>query len=174
MLPALSPRTSLILEDIEVSPRKILELIRSLDSNKAHGCDDVSIAMLKICDETIVLPLQIIYTNCLEKGVYPNLWKRANVLPIHKKGSHQLMKNYRPISLLPICGKLFEKIIFDGIYTLLQEQNLSPKQSGFRPGDSTINQLLLITNEILMAFDQYPTWKTRAVFLDISKAFDKV
>ena len=54
VLPALSPRTSLILEDIEVSPRKILELIRSLDSNKAHGCDDVSIAMLKICDEAIV------------------------------------------------------------------------------------------------------------------------
>ena len=74
-----------IIEDIEVSPRKILELIRRLDSNKAHGCDDVSIAMLKICDEAIVLPLQIIYTNCLEKGVYPNLWKRANVLPIHKK-----------------------------------------------------------------------------------------
>ena len=51
---------------------------------------------------------------------------------------------------------------------------LSPKQSGFRPGDSTINQLLSITNEILMAFDQYPTRETRAVFLDISKAFDKV
>ena len=59
VLPALSPRTSLILEDIEVSPRKIFELIRSLDSNKAHGCDDVSIAMLKICDEATVLPLQI-------------------------------------------------------------------------------------------------------------------
>ena len=70
-----------------------MELIRSLDSNKAHGCDDVSIAMLKICDEAIVLPLQIIYTNCLEKGVYPNLWKRANVLPIQKKESRQLTKN---------------------------------------------------------------------------------
>ena len=175
VLPTLSPRTSLILEDIEVSLRKILELIRSLDSNKAHGCDDVSIAMLKICDEAIVLPLQIIYTNCLEKGVYPNLWKRANVLPIHKKESRQLTKNYRPISLLPICGKLFEKITFDEIYTHLQENNLlSPKQSGFRPGDPTINQLLSITNEILMAFDQYPTRETRAVFLDISKAFDKV
>ena len=118
MLLALFPRTSLILEDIEVSPRKILELIRSRDSNKAHGCD-VSISMLKICDEAIVLPLKLIYTNCLEKGVYPNLWKKANVLPIHEKESRQLTKNYRPISLLPICGKLLEKIIFDEIYTHL-------------------------------------------------------
>ena len=54
VLLALFPRASLILEDIEVSPRKILELIRSLDSNKVHGCDDVSISMLKVCDEAIV------------------------------------------------------------------------------------------------------------------------
>ena len=85
VLPALFPRTSLILEDNEVSPRKILEFIRSLDSNEAHGCDDVSISMLKICDEAILLPLKLIYTNCLEKGVYRNLWKKANILPIHKK-----------------------------------------------------------------------------------------
>ena len=65
VLPALFPRTSLILEDTEVSPRKILEIIRSLDSNKAYGCDDVCISMLKICDEAIVLPLKLIHTNCL-------------------------------------------------------------------------------------------------------------
>ena len=65
VLPALFPRTSLIPEDIEVSARKLLELIRSLDSNKARGCHDVSISMLKICYEAIVLPLKLIYTNCL-------------------------------------------------------------------------------------------------------------
>ena len=128
VLPELFPRTSLIPEDIEVSSRKILELIRSLDSNKSHGCDDVSISMLKIFNEAIVLPLKLIYTNCVEKGVYPNLWKEANVLPSHKKEIRQLTKNYRPISLLSICGKLFEKIIFDEIYTHLQENNLlSPR-----------------------------------------------
>ena len=63
VLLALFSRTSLIPEDIEVSPRKMLELIRSQDSNKAHGCDDVSISMLKICDEDIVLPLKLIHTN---------------------------------------------------------------------------------------------------------------
>ena len=116
-----------------------------------------------------------LYTNCLEKGVYRSLWKKANVLPIHKKESRQLTKNYRPITPSLICGKLFEKIIFDEIYTRLQENNLlSPKQSGFQPGDSTIYLLLSITNEILVAFDQYPTRETRAVFLDISKTLDKI
>ena len=119
--------------------------------------------------------LKLIYINCLEKGVCPNLWKKVNILPIHKKENGQLTKNYRPISLLPVCGKLFEKIIFDEIYTPLQENNLlSPKQSGFRPGDFTINPLLLITNEIPVTFDQYLMRELRAVFLDISKAFDKV
>ena len=77
-----------------------------------------------------------------------------------------------PISLLPICGKQLEKIIFDEIYIYLQEKNLlSNKQSGFWPGDSTINQLLSITNEILTG----PLNNIqRDVFLDISKTFDKV
>ena len=72
-------------------------------------CNDVAISMLRICDEAVVLPLKLIYTDCLEKGVYPKLREKANVLPIHKKESRQLTKNYRPFSLLPICGKPFEK-----------------------------------------------------------------
>ena len=175
VLPTLLPRTGLILEDIKVSPRKILEFNCSLDTNKADGYDDVSVSMLKIFDEAIVLLLKQIYTNCLEKGFSPNLWEKANVLLIHKKESHQLMKNYRPISLLPVCGKLFDKIIFHKIYTHLHEKNvLCPKQPGFIVGDSTINQLLSIMNKTLMAFYQYPVWETRAAFLDTSKAFDKV
>ena len=81
--------------------------------------------------------------------------------------------NYRPISLLPICGKIFEKIAFYFLYEFLLENHLlSKKQSGFRPGDSTINQLLAITTEIYNSFETLD--ETRAVFLDISKAFDKV
>ena len=76
-----------------------MELSRSLDSKKAHGCDDASISMLRICEEATALPLKLIYTNCLENGVYSNLWEKANVLPIHKKESRQLTKNYGPISL---------------------------------------------------------------------------
>ena len=54
-------------------------------------------------------------------GTFPDNWKKANVLPIHKKESLQIKKNYRPMSLLPICGKIFEKVIFDAIYEHLTD-----------------------------------------------------
>ena len=106
-------------------------------------------------------------------GEFPDSWKYANVQPIHKKENRQIISNYRPISLLPICGKILEKIVIDQVYTFLNVNNLlSKNQSGFRPGDSTIYQLLSITSTIYQNFENYD--ETRAVFLDISKAFDKV
>ena len=105
----------------------------------------------------------------------PISWRKGNVLPIHKKENRQLKKNYRPISLLPTCGKIFEQLIFDAMYEhLCENQLLTPSQSGFRPGDSTVNQLLSITYKIYSAFEEFPSRGTRAIFLDISKAFDKV
>ena len=79
------------------------------------------------------------------------------------------------ISLLPICSKIFEKIIFKNLYCYLNANNLLTKnQSGFRPGDSTTNQLLYLVNEIHQAFENPKSLEVCAVFLDISKAFDKV
>ena len=98
------------------------------------------------------------------------------MLPLSsKKGDKQLVKIYRPISLLPICGKLFEKMIFTSLYSYLNNNILvTHNQSGFRPGDSTTNQLLFPVNEIHEAFEDPKSLEMRAVFLDISKAFDKV
>ena len=103
------------------------------------------------------------------------MWKLANVTPIFKKGDKQLIKNYRPIPLLPICGKILEKIIFNNLYSYLHGNNFITKnQSGFRPGDSTTNQFLYLVDEIHKAFDSTESLEVRAVFHDISKAFDKV
>ena len=97
------------------------------------------------------------------------------LLQFLKKGDKQLIKNYRPISLLPICGKFLEKIIFNQLYKYFNENNLITKnQSGFHPGDSTTNQLLFLLDEIHQAFDSTESFEVRAIFLDISKAFDKV
>ena len=123
---------------------KMTTTTTSLDTGKAHGCDDISIAMIKICDDSIVDPLCLIFEICLETGIYPSAWKKANIIPVHKKESRQSKKNYSSSSLLPIFGKLFEKIIFDAIYCHLCENGLlTPDQSGFRPSDSTINQLYI-------------------------------
>ena len=65
-----------------------------------------------------------------------------SIIPAHKKNDKPSLNNYRPVSLLPICGKFFEKIIFN-VFLFLEDTNLlTPNQSGFRPNDSCINQLL--------------------------------
>ena len=131
--------------------------------------------MIKICDKSLLKPLIILFENSTKSSCYPDIWKRSNIIPVHKKNDKQLVNNYRPISLLPIFGKILEKVIFDRIYGFLLEENLlNPNQSGFRPSDSCINQLLAIIQEIFEAFDCNPSLAVRAVFLDISKAFDKV
>ena len=81
--------------------------------------------------------------------IYRSDWKKANIVPIHKKGTRQDKANYRPISLLPIFGKIFEKVLFDEICRHLCVNGiLAQQQTGFRPGDSTINKLLSITQQI--------------------------
>ena len=129
--------------------------------------------MIKICGKSICKPPQTIFSQCIDTGSYPLEWEKANVVPVHKKGDKQCLKNYRPGSLLPVCGKIFERLIFNEMFGFLIENNLiSSNQSGFKPGDSCINQLLSITHEIYKSFDD--GFEVRGVFLDISKAFDKV
>ena len=83
------------------------------------------------------------------------------------------LKNYRPISLFPICSKIFERFIYNELFTFFTDNKLiSPNQSRFRPRDSCVNQLLAITHEICKSFDD--GLEMRGVFVDISKAFDKV
>ena len=99
--------------------------------------------------------------------------KKGNIVPCYKKGDKQNLKIYRPVSILPICGKIFERLIFNEMFNFFLANNLlAPNQSGFKPGDSCINQLLSITHEIYSSFDD--GFEGRTIFLDISKDFDKV
>ena len=149
ILPEFSFLTDKRIDNFMIHDNDILTLIRNLNPKKAVGADCISGQMLLLCDESVVFPLKIIFTNILKSGIYPDSWKLANVVPIHKKEDKQLIKNYRPISLLPICGKVFEKLIFDSLYSYLHSNELiTTNQSGFRPGDSTTNQLLFLINEI--------------------------
>ena len=145
--------------------------MKNLDPNKAHGHDMISIRMLKTCGESILKPLELIFKSCIESGKFPTEWKKANVVLVHKKNDKQLKENYRPISLLPICGKILERLIYNKMFELCADNELiSSTQSGFKPGDFCINQLLCITHDIYQSFDD--SFETRAVVLDISKGFD--
>ena len=96
-------------------------------------------------------------------------------MPISNKNEKNLKENYRPISLLPIFWKILEKLIYHSLCShLVSHELLNPNQSGFRPGDSTINQLLSITHTIFKALDCNPPLDVRSVYLGISKAFDRV
>ena len=64
--------------------------------------------MIKLSDVALVTPLKIIFTNCLRHGIFPQIWKHANVVPVHKKNQKNVKANYRPISLLPVFGKILE------------------------------------------------------------------
>ena len=116
VLPHIDYKTNVRKFSVSINEAKIISIIQKLSPNKAHGYDTISIRMLKICDTVIARPLKIIYEKYIETDRFLLLWKKAYIVPAHKKSSRQIMKNYRPISLLPICGKIFEKIIFDEIY----------------------------------------------------------
>ena len=173
VLPPLNISTNLRLDKVNFSKEDITKHIRKLNPNKAHGHDGIPSRILKMCDNSIAEPLYIIFKKCLAEGYFPRKWKKANVAPIYKKKEKNLITNFRPISLLPICGKLFEKVIFDTLYPYIFDNNfIDDVQSGYRRGDSTVKQLLSITHEIYKAFEDGN--ELRAVFLDISRAFDKV
>ena len=90
------------LSSLEFCVDDIVKIIRSLDQNKAHGHDEISIRMIKLCASSISKPLHLIFRNCLETESFPKDWEKAIIIPVHKKGDKQLITNYGPVSLLPI------------------------------------------------------------------------
>ena len=174
-IPGMSYKTNIRKSDITFSPSVLSNIIKNLKPNKAHGHDNISIKMIQICGDSIIPPLRKILRSAINSGNFPDTWKKGNIIPVHKKDNKNLVKNYRPISLLPIFGKIFEKVFYENLFTYLQENKfLSENQSGFRRNDSCISQLIAITHDIYKSFDANPFLETRGVFLDISKAFDKV
>ena len=119
---------SALIRNNNISPlTDILQVINIQDSNKAHGHDMISICILKICGEAICRPLHKIFKTCLNIGTFPSEWKKGNVVPILNKNDKQNVKNYRPISLLPICCKILERIIYNVMYNFLSDINLFSK-----------------------------------------------
>ena len=98
------------LSTINVTADDIEKINVSFNSNKAHGHDNISISMLKVCGDTICKSLELIFKQALTTGVFPPEWKKGNMVLCYKKGDKQNLKNYRPVSVLPICGKIFKRL----------------------------------------------------------------
>ena len=87
-------RTNESLNTINFTEDDILNVIRKLDPSKAHGHDQISIRMVQICDKPICKLLHLIFSSCIDSGIFPTEWKMANVIPIHKREDKQNVKNY--------------------------------------------------------------------------------
>ena len=103
-------------------------------------------------------------------GIFPDLCKIAKVVPIFKKDDPLKSNNYRPISLLPIFSKIFEKLIYSRIYSFLEKNNLQDKQFGFRSKHSTTHALISLTESIKKFLDKKDI--VSGIFIDLEKAFD--
>ena len=139
---------------INFSCEDIATLIKNLDPNKAHGYDMISIYMLKLYGKSICKPLDLIFQSCMKQGKFLTAWKKANIVLVHKKRNKQILKIYCPVYLLPVCGKNFERLIYNYLFEYFIENDLiSRNQSGCKSGNPCINQLISITHEIHQSFD---------------------
>ena len=137
------------------------------------GPNGLNNRILKELSSELSFPFCSLFNQSIEAGNLPVSYKEANVCPIPKKGDLSVVSNHRPISLLNAEVKVFERLIFKYLYNHLRDNNLLFSfQSGFIPGDSTVNQLTFLYNTFCQALDSGKD--VRAVFCDISKAFDRV
>ena len=127
---------------LSITSSDVLKILKGLNTCKAAGHDNINKIILKECALSIYVPLSRLFNLSLSNGVFPTCWKKANVIPIFKKGGRHNIKNYRPVSLLSFISKIFEKAVYSHLYKYCELNDLlSDKNSGFKPNDSTVNQL---------------------------------
>ena len=138
-------KNSIFLDDC--STEELLELISQLDNNKSS---DIPIRIIKKSAHIICPYLAAYFNVCMAKGCFPDILKVGKVTPIFKKGNVEDVGNYRPVSTLPIFGKLFEKVIYSRIYNFALSQNiLDENQFGFRKSHSTSHAVLILSALLL-------------------------
>ena len=136
-LPNLEYKADEQLNYFEINEHDNFSMIKNLNASKVHRRDNISISMIKLYGKTIAISLKLIFQSVLEEGVFPDDWKKSNVVPFHKRDTKNLIKNYRPISLLAIFSKVPEKLIFNSLFNcFIQNKLFTERQSGFIPDDS--------------------------------------
>ena len=155
------------------SSTEILDLINSLDNHKSLGPNSVPTFLLKSFNIFFSNKLSSIINISFENGIFPNICKTAKVIPIYKKENPLLCENYRPISLLSIFSKIFEKAIYSRMYAYLMENNMIyDRQFGFRANHSSNHAIISLTESIKNHLDNKRL--VGGVFIDLQKAFDTV
>ena len=157
----------------EVSEHEVARVIKSINTSKSSGLDHVNSMVVKVAFEFLKPEVTFMYNLSVNAMSFPDEWKKALVIPIPKKGNLTKVQNYRPISLLPLPGKIMEKLLHSQLSTHLDNGSfLADEQYGFRKARSTVQAIAQLTNYICKKQDvRLPTL---AVFIDFRKAFDCV
>nr|CAI5847843.1 unnamed protein product [Callosobruchus analis] len=157
----------------EVTFNEVRDIINNLKNKNSRDIDGLSVKLIKSVKNILIAPLTKLINSCLSINTFPDVLKRAVVIPVFKKGNMHHVDNYRPISLLPVISKIFEKCLALRIVHYFETNQLfSQHQFGFRKGKNSVMGILDLISHIMDAFNkkQY----TAALFCDRSKAFDCV
>jgi len=152
---------------------EIIETINSLDKKHTPDINGISSNFISKYSFQLAIPLKHLINLSFETGHVPLQLKTAKITPIYKSGNDQLTDNYRPISILNVFSKVFEKIVHKRFSYFLENNNkISNFQFGFRSGHSTVHPLTLFIDKVSKALDNKE--HTIAIFCDLRKAFDCV
>jgi hypothetical protein len=158
---------------VVVTQQMIRKQIRRLRKEAAPGPDEITPGLLKMLEEEVLLPLEIIFNQSLTTAQVPSEWRTANVTPIFKKGTKGDPGNYRPVSLTSVPCKMLESIVKEKMIShLLENKMISDSQHGFMPGKSCASNLVEFMDFVTEAVDKGNS--VDIFYLDFSKAFDKV
>ena len=156
-----------------VHPEEVYKILSKLKSSSSCGVDEISSSVLKLIKNEITPVLTHIVNLSISQKTFPQYWKKARVIPLHKKDELLYPKNYRPVSLLPVFSKVLERCIFVQMVSYLEENNLlHPAHHGFRAKHSTVTALLQMFDTWIDAFEQNEV--SAVLMLDMSAAFDVV
>ena len=153
--------------------QKFFSLLSKLCKSKATGPDRISARLLREYADLVASSVCAIFNRSIVSGVFPTEWKSTKVIPLFKQGEHSDLNNYRPISIIPVMAKVFERIVYNQFYEYLTENYLiSCNQSGFRSHHSTATASLEATDNWAFNIDKGNV--IAVIFFYLKKAFDIV
>ena len=168
-----NPTEETVFQFKHVNERTVLTYIQNLKQGKSAGHDKIPTAILKDAAEFFCKPLTMIFNSSLTLGTFTDRWKIARITPIYKSGAKDDTNNYRPISILSVLSKLFEKIAHDQLIDFLKSnKKLTKSQFASRKLHSTITSLIGVSDHWYSNIDNKKA--NFAFFLDLKKAFDTV
>lgn len=168
--------TDKISSDMQIAPttpNEICTIVKKMENKHSCGYDEMPICLVKEHIEVLAEPLSDYFNKCIKEAIFPEQLKIAKVIPVYKKGSKSDPKNYRPISLLPLLSKLFEKILkFRLLAHLRANKVLNDRQFGYQKGVGTSDAIYTLLDDVIGKINS--RMRVAGIFLDLSSAFDTI